>query len=134
MLRIKLVRSTIAQNPRNIATVQALGLKKIGSIVEKEDNPSIRGMIHKIQHMVVVEVPEGAEPIVDASHPGSSSRMIGKHQRNSLKSVAPKAAASSKKVASKKAPAEKVSAKKVTPAEPVAKKAPTKSAKKKEGE
>jgi large subunit ribosomal protein L30 len=81
MLRIKLVKSIIAQNPRNIATIQALGLRKVGSIVEKEDSPSIRGMIHKVQHMVVVEVPEGAEPIVDALHPGSTSRMLGKNHK-----------------------------------------------------
>jgi large subunit ribosomal protein L30 len=81
MLRIKLVKSTIAQNPRNIATAQALGLSKIGTVVEKEDTPSIRGMIHKIQHMVVVEAPEGAEPIIDAMNPGSSARMLGKHHK-----------------------------------------------------
>jgi large subunit ribosomal protein L30 len=83
MLRIKLIRSTIAQNPRNIATIEALGLRKIGSVVEKEDTPSIRGMIHKVQHMLVVEVPEGAEPIVDATQPGASSRPIGKHHKKS---------------------------------------------------
>ncbi len=74
MLRIKLVKSPIGNDPRNRATVQALGLHKIGQIVEKEDSASIRGMIHKIQHMVVVEVPEGSTPIVDALHPGSTSR------------------------------------------------------------
>lgn len=78
MLRIKLVKSPIAHDPRNRATVTALGLRKIGQIVEKEDNPSIRGMIHKVSHMVVVEVPEGSAPIVDALNPGSSARMLDK--------------------------------------------------------
>lgn len=76
MLRIKLVKSPIAHNPRNRATVEALGLRKIGQVVEKEDSPSIRGMIRKIENMVMVEVPEGSEPVVDASHAGSSSRML----------------------------------------------------------
>lgn len=38
-----------------IATVEALGLKKIGQTVVQEDTPQIRGMINKIQHMVKVE-------------------------------------------------------------------------------
>ena len=76
MLRIKLVKSPIGHNPRNRATVEALGLRKIGQFVEKEDNSSIRGMIHKIQNLLVVESTDGGEPIVDANHPGSSSRMI----------------------------------------------------------
>ena len=52
MLRIKLVKSPIGQNPKNRATTQALGLNRIGVTVEKEDTPSIRGMVHAIHHMV----------------------------------------------------------------------------------
>ena len=78
VLKIKLVKSPIGNNPRNRATVQALGLRKIGQVVEQADCPSIRGMIHKISHMLVVEVPEGGEPIIDATSPGSSSRMLEK--------------------------------------------------------
>jgi large subunit ribosomal protein L30 len=78
MLKIKLVKSPIGNNPRNRATVVALGLRKIGQVVEQPDNLSIRGMIHKISHMLVVEVPEGAEPMLDATNPGSSARMLNK--------------------------------------------------------
>jgi large subunit ribosomal protein L30 len=78
VLKIKLVKSPIANNPRNRATVQALGLRKVGQVVEQADNASIRGMIHKISHMLVVEVPEGSEPVIDATNPGSSARMINK--------------------------------------------------------
>jgi len=76
MLRIKLVKSPIAHNPRNRATVEALGLRKIGQVVEKEDNSAIRGMIHKVHNLLVVEATEGSAPIVDATNPGSSSRMV----------------------------------------------------------
>ena len=54
MLRIKLVKSPIGQNPKNRATTAALTLRKIGQTVEKEDTPSIRGMVHAIHHMLQV--------------------------------------------------------------------------------
>ena len=53
-LQIKLVRSTIGRKKDQIATVQALGLHKIRSVVEKEDTPQIRGMINKVSHLVEV--------------------------------------------------------------------------------
>jgi large subunit ribosomal protein L30 len=34
--------------------MKALGLRKIGQIVEKEDTPQIRGMINKVNHMVEI--------------------------------------------------------------------------------
>lgn len=54
-LNITLTRSKIGKKKDQIATVEALGLKKIGQTVVKEDTPQIRGMINKIQHMVKVE-------------------------------------------------------------------------------
>jgi large subunit ribosomal protein L30 len=66
MLRIKLVRSPIANNPRNRATVEALGLRKINQVVEHEDNPTIRGMIMKVKHMLLVEDENGNAPFADA--------------------------------------------------------------------
>lgn len=66
MLRIKLVRSTIAENPRNRATVQALGLRKLNSSVEKEDTPAIRGMAFKVKHLIIVEDENGVKPFPDA--------------------------------------------------------------------
>ena len=35
-------------------TLQALGLHKISQVVEVEDNPSVRGMIAKVHHLVTV--------------------------------------------------------------------------------
>ncbi len=54
-IKVTLVRSVIGKKKEQIATVAALGLKKIGSSKQHEDTPAIRGMINKIQHMVTVE-------------------------------------------------------------------------------
>lgn len=54
-LKITQVKSTIGCKKDQIATIEALGLKKIRSVVEQEDTPQIRGMINKISHLVDVE-------------------------------------------------------------------------------
>ena len=54
-LRITYVKSTIACPQDQKDTVRSLGLRKLHSTVVHEDNPSIRGMIFKIQHLVEVE-------------------------------------------------------------------------------
>ena len=54
-LKITLVKSVIGRKQDQIATVEALGLKKIRDVVEKDDNPAIRGMITKVSHLVSVE-------------------------------------------------------------------------------
>lgn len=54
-LRITLKKSTNKAKKGQLATVKALGLKKIGSFVEQKDNPQIRGMINKVSHLVSVE-------------------------------------------------------------------------------
>lgn len=35
-------------------TIAGLGLRKLHMTVEHDDTPSIRGMIHKVQHLVEV--------------------------------------------------------------------------------
>lgn len=55
-LKIKLVKSGkvgIKQDQKD--TVRALGLHRIGEVVERPDNPSVRGMIFKVKHLVDVE-------------------------------------------------------------------------------
>jgi large subunit ribosomal protein L30 len=37
------------------ATIAALGLKRLHQTVEHEDNASIRGMVHKVRHLVSVD-------------------------------------------------------------------------------
>ena len=54
-LRITLVRSTIGRPADQGRTIKSLGLRKLNSTVERPDNPSIRGMVNKISHLVKVE-------------------------------------------------------------------------------
>ena len=54
-LRIELVRSVIGQKPDIRATVRSLGLKKINSVVEHDDNPAVRGMVASVSHLVKCE-------------------------------------------------------------------------------
>jgi len=54
-LRITLVRSVIGRPGDQERTVQSLGLRKVNETVEREDTPSIRGMVEKIKHLVRVE-------------------------------------------------------------------------------
>ena len=55
VLRITLVRSTIGRPADQGRTVASLGLRKLNATVERPDNPSIRGMVTKIRHLVEVE-------------------------------------------------------------------------------
>jgi len=54
-LKITLVRSTNGRSKEQIATIEALGLKRIRHSVEQKDNPAIRGMLTKVNHLVSVE-------------------------------------------------------------------------------
>ncbi|MBQ7077790.1 MAG: 50S ribosomal protein L30 [Lachnospiraceae bacterium] len=54
-LKITLVKSPIGAVPKNKKTVEALGLRKLHQTVEMPDNDAVRGMIHKVQHLVSVE-------------------------------------------------------------------------------
>ncbi len=54
-LKIKLVKSTCKVLEKQKATIAALGLRKIGQVVEQQDNVQIRGMISKVSHLVSVE-------------------------------------------------------------------------------
>ncbi|MCF6465280.1 50S ribosomal protein L30 [Clostridium sp. Cult2] len=53
-IKIKLVRSIIGRPEKHRKTIKALGLRKIGQVVEKEDTPQIRGMIALVDYMVEV--------------------------------------------------------------------------------
>lgn len=53
-IKIKQIRSINSRTPNQIKNMEALGLRKIGQVVEKEDTPQIRGMIKKVEHMVEV--------------------------------------------------------------------------------
>lgn len=55
MLKITLKKSKIGRVPKHKKTIEALGLKKIGQTVEKEDNEAIRGMVRQVEYLVEVE-------------------------------------------------------------------------------
>lgn len=57
-VKITLVRSTIGCLKKQKATVQALGLKKIGQFRVFEDTAVTRGMIKVVSHLVKVEAAE----------------------------------------------------------------------------
>lgn len=54
-LKITLKKSIIGRNQKQRATIEALGLKKIGQTIVHDDTPQIRGMIHKTDFMLDVE-------------------------------------------------------------------------------
>ncbi|MFN8509859.1 MAG: 50S ribosomal protein L30 [Deinococcaceae bacterium] len=54
-MQIKLVRSLIGRPERQIATVKALGLSKIGDTKEIADLPAVRGMVEKVKFLLEVK-------------------------------------------------------------------------------
>lgn len=54
-LKITLVRSTIGAVPRNKATAESMGLRKIGKSIILPDNEATRGQIRQIAHLLKVE-------------------------------------------------------------------------------
>jgi len=54
-LKITLVKSLIGRNEQQKKIVKALGLKKIGTSVVRNDDPATRGIIQKIGFMLKVE-------------------------------------------------------------------------------
>ena len=54
-LKITLTRSLIGRPATQRDTVKALGLKKLNSSVELPDSESLRGQLHKVEHLVTVE-------------------------------------------------------------------------------
>lgn len=54
-IKIKQVRSRINCPKDQKRTLDALGLRKTGRVVEHEENPAILGMIEKVKHLVSVE-------------------------------------------------------------------------------
>ena len=54
-LKITLVKSTIGAVPKNKATVESMGLRKIGKSIILPDNDATRGQIRKVGHLLKVE-------------------------------------------------------------------------------
>jgi large subunit ribosomal protein L30 len=54
-LKVTQVKSQIGGKQNQRDTLRTLGLKRMHDTVVKEDRPEIRGMIHTVRHLVVVE-------------------------------------------------------------------------------
>jgi large subunit ribosomal protein L30 len=59
-LRLRLAKSGIATPVGQKATIRALGFRRVGQVVEREDSPSLRGRIRKIRHLVEILDGEGS--------------------------------------------------------------------------
>lgn len=54
-IKVKQLKSTIKRPSNQKKTLEALGLRRIGQVVEHEDTPNILGMINKVKHLVSTE-------------------------------------------------------------------------------
>jgi large subunit ribosomal protein L30 len=55
MIKVTWERSGINQREDQKRTIRALGFRRLGQTIEHEDNRTIRGMIHKVRHLVAVQ-------------------------------------------------------------------------------
>jgi large subunit ribosomal protein L30 len=53
-VKIKWVVSFIGSTDDMRATIRGLGLRRMHQVVERQDTPETRGMIHKVRHLVEV--------------------------------------------------------------------------------
>ncbi len=54
VIKIKQVKSRIGAPKDQKRTLDALGLKKLNSVVEHEENAAILGMVNKVKHLVKI--------------------------------------------------------------------------------
>jgi large subunit ribosomal protein L30 len=53
-LRLQYVRSAIGAPNKHKILIRGLGFRKLNQIVERPDNPAIRGMVAKVPHLVTI--------------------------------------------------------------------------------
>ncbi|NGZ82980.1 50S ribosomal protein L30 [Duganella aceris] len=53
-VKVQLVKGLISTREDHRATVRGLGLRRVNSVAELEDTPSVRGMINKVSYLVKV--------------------------------------------------------------------------------
>ncbi len=54
-IKITYKKSAIGYNKSQKRTIKALGFRKLYQVIERDDTPVIRGMVHKVRHLVSVE-------------------------------------------------------------------------------
>jgi large subunit ribosomal protein L30 len=53
-VKISQVKSAAGTNPKQKATLKALGLGRIGKAVERKDSPQLQGQLRVVSHLVEV--------------------------------------------------------------------------------
>jgi len=53
-MQLKWVRSAIAAPVKQKLVIKGLGFTRLNQVIEREDTPSIRGMVAKVPHMVEI--------------------------------------------------------------------------------
>ena len=53
-LRLKYVRSVICTPVKHKLVVKGLGFTRLNQVIERPDNPAIRGMVAKVPHLVEI--------------------------------------------------------------------------------
>ena len=54
-LKLKYYRSAVGRSRDQKATIKSLGFTRLNQTVERPDNPSVRGMVYKVRHLVRIE-------------------------------------------------------------------------------
>jgi large subunit ribosomal protein L30 len=54
-LTITQVKSSAGASRKQNETLKTLGLGKIGRTVEREDHPTVRGLVHAVDHLVKID-------------------------------------------------------------------------------
>ena len=54
-IKVKQIKSSIKRPQNQKRTLEALGLRRIGQVVEHDDTASIQGMINTVKHLVSTE-------------------------------------------------------------------------------
>ncbi|HYV75829.1 MAG TPA: 50S ribosomal protein L30 [Candidatus Binatia bacterium] len=53
-IHLKYVRSAIATPEKHKVVIKGLGFRRLNQVIEREDSPSIRGMVAKVPHLVEI--------------------------------------------------------------------------------
>jgi large subunit ribosomal protein L30 len=54
-MKVTQVKSKNGSDKRQLATLESLGLRRIGHTVEVKDTPQARGMLHRVRHLVRID-------------------------------------------------------------------------------
>ncbi|HVM30628.1 MAG TPA: 50S ribosomal protein L30 [Candidatus Limnocylindrales bacterium] len=97
-LRVTLVKSPIGHTARTRGTLRALGLRRVGQVVEVDDNEQMRGMTRTVRFLLRTE---------EAASESTSTKRAGREQADAAPAAdqpEPEASAEAKSDRPKRAP------------------------------